>query len=568
MLIRYLLFLCAFSATHVVASAAEPAPQVFLLKKLIITDSEEKAANLPADSGGNDARVFVQDVPVLSGADFRTGIEPLFGKPITNDLLNTLANAIAQYARQQDRLIVKVLPPNQDISAGVFRLAVVVGRYDKFQFKGNRWFSSKLLQEKLGIKPGDEVRLSTLEEAVKWANTNPFRQVKVLVNELANQPGKADLIVGVEERIPLRFTASYDNYGNDYLGNNHYTGAVQFGNLWGRDHQGSYQYTTTDDPRVFQSHAVDYRVPLPWRHYLQFSGGYLKVKPTSGGGVLKQTGQNISTSLRYVIPLRTGDSPIEFTTGIDFKEGNNTLAYNNVPIIAGTTDIFQLTAGISMVKRDRRGAWLFGANVNASPGNINERNTNDAFSSRKKSNPSYPAGGGKDITATYVTSMLSVQRLLNLDRGWSLFSRALVQGASGNVPGNEQLSIGGSSTVRGFDERIYSGDQGFVFSNDLQTPTLKKNLSFLKIRPPLETRFVAFYDAAQVFYKFRDNNDVFITPLASTGLGVRLSVATNFTLSADYGWQITHFSRKPTPGILDYTTPTHARGHVKVVLAF
>jgi len=526
--------------------AAEQTP---VLKKLLIADTEVKAAGLAGESGG-EVRVFVQDVPLLAAPVFSAAMEPFMGKAITGELLNELANAIAQYARQNDRLIVKVFPPSQDIGAGVVRLAVVVGRYNELQFKGNRWFSSGLLQEKLGIKPGDEVRISTLEEAVKWANANPFRQVKVLVNDLANQPGKADLIIGVEERIPLRFTASYDDSGNEILGTRHYTGGVQFGNLWGKDHQGSYQFSTTDHQGVFQSHSFDYRVPLPWRHYLQVNGGYLKVKPVFGaGGAFTQKGENISASLRYTAALGGSSSPIEFFAGIDFKQGNNNLAYGPRTLFTTKTDVFQATTGISMVRRDQRGAWLFGANLNASPGNVNSRNTDTALSAARF-----------NTNATYLIGTFSVQRLLNLDRDWSFYSRAVAQVTTGNVPGSEQLSIGGSATVRGFNERIYSGDQGFVFSNDIQAPVIRKSLPFLpKTRAPLETRFIFFYDAAQVFYKHRDLNDAKFTPLASTGVGVRLSLPVNVNVSADYGWQITHIS---------YATPTHSRGHVKVVLAF
>lgn len=541
------LFALLWVLTAVAAfAAAEHTP---LLKKLIIADTEAKAAGLAADSGGG-VSVFVQDVPVLAAPVFSASVERFMGKAITGELLNDLANAIALYARQNDRLIVKVFPPTQDISAGVFRLAVVVGRYNELQFKGNRWFSSRLLQEKLGIKPGDEVRISTLEEAVNWANANPFRQVKVLVNDLANQPGKADLIVGVEERLPLRFTASYDDSGNDILGNRHYTGGVQFGNLWGKDHQGSYQFSTTDHQSVFQSHSFDYRVPLPWRHYLQINGGYLKVKPVFGaGGAFTQKGENISASLRYNAALRGGSNPVEFFAGIDFKEGNNNLAYGPRTLFTTKTDVFQATTGISVVRRDQRGAWLLGATLNASPGNVNSRNTNEALSAARF-----------NTNATYLTGTFSVQRLLNLDRDWSFYSRAVAQVTTANVPGSEQLSIGGSATVRGFNERIYSGDQGFVFSNDIQAPVLRKSLPFLpKTRAPLETRFIFFYDAAQVFYKHRDVSDAAFTPLASTGVGVRLSLPVNFTVSADYGWQITH---------LAYAAPTHSRGHVKVVLAF
>ena len=544
-----LFFRCALLwFLHVVAAfgAAEQTP---VLKKLLIADTEVNVTGLAGESGG-DVRVFVQDVPLLATPVFSAAMEPFMGKAITGELLNELANAIAQYARQNDRLIVKVFPPSQDIGAGVVRLAVVVGRYNELQFKGNRWFSSGLLQEKLGIKPGDEVRISTLEEAVKWANANPFRQVKVLVNDLANQPGKADLIIGVEERIPLRFTASYDDSGNEILGTRHYTGGVQFGNLWGKDHQGSYQFSTTDHQGVFQSHSFDYRVPLPWRHYLQINGGYLKVKPVFGaGGAFTQKGENISASLRYTAALGGSSSPIEFFAGMDFKEGNNNLAYGPRTLFTTKTDVFQATTGISMVRRDPRGAWLFGANLNASPGNVNSRNTDTALSAARF-----------NTNATYLIGTFSVQRLLNLDRDWSFYSRAVAQVTTGNVPGSEQLSIGGSATVRGFNERIYSGDQGFVFSNDIQAPVIRKSLPFLpKTRAPLETRFIFFYDAAQVFYKHRDLNDAAFTPLASTGVGVRLSLPVNLNVSADYGWQITH---------LAYAPPNHSRGHVKVVLAF
>jgi len=561
MLTRFILLF--FIAAIPCGWAADP---IVLLKKLIIADTEAKALAAPPDSGGN-VPVFVQDVTVLADAGFAKGVEQFVGKPITPESLGGLETLILQYSREHDRMIAKVSAPVQDASNGVIRLVVVVGRYGNIVPKGNRWFSSQLLQEKLGIKSGDEIRISTLTEAVNWANANPFRQVRVIVNDLANLPGKADLIVAVEDRLPLRLTTSYDNYGNTVVGTNHYTAGIQFGNLWGRDHMGSYQYATTDDTKLFQSHSLDYRIPLRWRHYLQFNAGYLRVKPTIGGiGDITQDGKNLNTAVRYVIPLTSGENTTDFTAGIDFKRGNNSVAYNNVPIITATNETFQLALGISTIRRDKRGGWMFGANVNASPGNLTSRNTNTALS------------GGKAVTATYVASTLSAQRLLNLDRGWSLFSRLAAQLATGSLPGGEQLSIGGATTVRGFEERIYSGDQGFVFSNDLQSPVVKTTLPFIKKLPPLETRFVAFYDAAQVFYKFEAvDNDIHLTPLASTGLGVRMGLGSHFTLTADYGWQITHFSRKPI-GIdadgkpirdrLDYPSPGNSTGHIKVVLAF
>jgi hemolysin activation/secretion protein len=430
------------------------------------------------------------------------------------------------------------------------RFAVVLGRYNQLEIRGNRWFSNKLLEEKLGIKPGDEISISRLDEAVNWANTNPFRRIQVLLNSVDQEPGKTNLIVGVQEHIPLRFATSYDDTGSDIIGNHHYTESVQFANLWGLDHEISYQYITTEHSHVFQAHSLSYRVPLPWRHYLQLSTSYSKIAPTFFGGLFVQTGENLAANLRYTVPLRGGNNPAEFFAALDFKDSNNDLEYGGGLFQRNTkSDVFQFSTGFSLVRRDTHGAWLFGANLTLSPGHFNSRNTDAVFQNARLGS-----------TARYAYASLSLQRSQTLDHGWEFYSRSYAQISTANLLGSEQLTIGGSSTVRGFDERIFAGDQGFVFSNDLMMPGWKKSLPFVaKTRPPLETRFLVFYDAAQVDYKNRIPSDITFRPLASTGVGVRMSLATNFNLNADYGWQITH---------LPSATTEHGRAHVKVVLAF
>ena len=122
----------------------------------------------------------------------------------------------------------------------------IIGRYNQLVFKGNRWFSNRLLASALGVKPGDEVRASTLEAAIDWANQNPFRQMSVLINTVDKGPDVAELDIAVEEHPPVRIAATYDDTGIAILGDNHYTGSLQFGNLWGLDQQATYQFTTTD----------------------------------------------------------------------------------------------------------------------------------------------------------------------------------------------------------------------------------------------------------------------------------------------------------------------------------
>lgn len=526
-----------------VTRAAEP--EVYLLERLVVAESDTSLQGVNVDRTSSRT-LYADQVPLLLEPDFKPILAGFLHKPITPDSVNRLSAAISDFAKTHDRLITNVTIPNQNVADGTLRFVVNIRRFNRLDFRGNHWFSSKLLQERLGIKPGDEIRLSVLEEAINWTNTNPFRRVKVVINPLAD-PGKADLLVGVQEMRPWRVAASADNYGNDILGMWHYMASVMAGNLWGLDHQGSYQFVTGNDPKIYQVHVANYRFPLPWRHFLEASASYALVDPLING-VLRQQGKSESASLKYSIPVRSDDSPIEFHAGFDFKRGNNNLEFAGTRYYASTTDTFQFSAGGSLVKRDKRGGWMFGASASFSPGNLNQRNNRQTYEgARLGANPHYVYGA------------ITVQRLLELERGWQFSSRLIAQASSTNLLGSEQLTIGGATSVRGYNTNIFAGDQGFIFNGELYSPNKLHSLE--KIRknlPPLETRFLMFYDAAQVFVK-HPQIDPAMSPLASTGFGVRMSVSNNFSVTADYGWQITH---------IPYVVKEHSRGNIKVVLAF
>ncbi len=532
---------------------AATAPEVYPLTKLLLAETEAQVSALPAESGGS-GRLFVQDLPIFAGAEFEAAIAPFFGQPISLELVNSLIAAITNHARKHDWLLSKVLVPVQKIDSGTIRLAVILGRYSDFAFQGNRWFSQKMLQQRLGLKPGDEIRLSTLEEAVNWVNSNPFRQVKVMVKETPDQPGKGQLILAVQERMPLRVAFTVDDSGNDIIGKYHFAGLLQYANLWGRDHQVSYHFVTAENPRVYQGHAIDYRVPLETRHFLQFTANYVRTHP-SFGGAFTQKGENFSVDLRYTIPLRRGNAPRDVYFGANFKETNNNLQFGGTQVLSSKTDLFHIFSGFSTVERDSRGAWMFAGSVNASPGNVNSRNTDESLSAARFGAP-----------AAYIYGSLAAQRLQKLPYEWQLWSRFTLQKSSHNLLASEQLLIGGSNTVRGYDENIFAGEKGFVLSTDMMTPMISRKLPFLRPNaPPLETRFLGFFDMAKTQYRKRFGSDITFAAIASTGVGLRSSLGNNFTLSFDYGWQLMHLPRQPGQA---KGPPLGSRGHVKLVLAF
>jgi len=542
-----LFFAVCLDSAYAQETAAPPAqPPSHLLRQILITTGIEDAQKLVPQP---EAGFVVMSPPVafLDSTELKKRLAPGENRPLDDKLLAAIAQVVENFLRQHDFPVATAVIPPQSISGGIVRVAVLFGKFRNFRFQGNRWFSDSLLKEKLRVEHGERVRLSQLDQALSWTNNNPFRRVRVHMEPV---PGtdEVDLIIGVQERLPLRLLALYDNAGNATLGKNRFIGSISYGNLWGRDHQVSYQYITSDQPEIFKAHGLDYRVPLPWRHYLQFSASYLRATPEFFDGLFTQDGESITTELRYSFPLHVRGRPIDFFTALNFKQSNNNLAFGGEEFLT-TTDIFQVSSGVSTVIRDKRGAWALSASLTYSPGEINSRNSDAAFRDSRF---------GAD--SNYVYGSFSFQRLLNLERGWEFMSRAVIQAASRNLIASEQLTAGGSATVRGFNENVFAGDEGFVFSNDVLLPVLKKPLPFkTKNQLILETRFLFFYDAANVRLKERFATDAKFAPLASTGVGVRMNVGTYLNVTADYGWQISD---------LPYPVEEHGRGHIKVTLAY
>ncbi len=532
---------------------AEAAPsKKHLLKQILIATTPEAALKL-SPVANSRLVVFSGVLSALNASELEARLDGAKDRPIEPQMLSAIAQVVEIYVRQHGFPIIEgvTIPTPQNIADGTLRLSVGLGKFREIKFLGNHWFSESLLRGSLHVAKGEIIQFADLDQAIGWTNNNnPFRRIQVRIDPVPNS-GQADLIIGVQERVPLRLIATVDDAGNDVLGRNHYSAALTYANLWGLDHQVTYQYITTNHGQYFQGHLLSYRAPLPWRHYLQFNATYMRARPDLLGGFFNQDAENISGELRYTIPLRGGDNPAEWYAALNFKESNNDLQFGGTSVQNSKTDIFELTTGASKVLRDKRGAWAFGATANFSPGHINSRNSDTAFvAARAGTKSAYSYGG------------VYFQRLLTLDRGWELNSRANLQVSDRNLLSSEALTVGGSSTVRGFNENVFAADEGFVLNNDLLLPALRQPVHVLgKDLVPLETRFLAFYDAANVRNKHTFTYDPAFKPLASTGVGVRINWASNFSASFDYGWQITHLPVAQAEDI-------HGRGHLKVTLAY
>ena len=552
------------------ASPDSPAKPVRILRHLVIGESVE-AVQQTSPAADSAFAVLSHGLASFDAAELNKRLATGGGRAIDERLLAAITQVVEAFFRQSEYPAATAVIPTQNIAEGVVRVIVFLGnraqslaasewKIRKINVQGAKWFSESLLREKLKIEQGETVRYSELDQAIGWTNNNPFRRVAVRLDPVPNT-GEADLSIAVQDAFPLRLSATVDNGGTELVGEKRYVAAVSYGNLWGKDHQVSYQYITTDRPEYYQAHGLDYRVPLSWRHYLQISGSYFHASPELYGGFFRQDGETITADLRYTVPLTIGNHSAEVYGAFSFKESNNNLTWDpqatNVQVLTSKTNVFQFSLGASTIRRDSRGAWAFAATATASPGNINSRNTDEAFDAGRFGRGDSARVGAK---ATYALLNVSIQRLQSLGHGWDFMSRIAAQVSEANLLPSEQFTIGGSASIRGYNENVFAGDHGFVFSSDLLAPAWQTPLPYLsKRRGPLGTRLLAFFDAGDTSMRRKFGSDSPRVALASTGVGVRMNLASNFSLNADYGWQL---SRLP------YAVEERSRLHLRASLSF
>ena len=516
----------------------------FSLKRLIITSTIADASDFHAPK--NSESILAIKNPLYSTPEFKKYIEKYLNTPITVDRVIDLRKDLVQYGNKHDRFLVDTAAPYIDLSTGEIKIPVLIGHYNKLHLKGNRWFSDGLIEKKLGIKEGDEIKISELGNAVTWANQNPFRQVQVVLDTMDKAPGEADLDIAVNEVRPIRLATSFSNAINSPLGNSSYSASAQMGNLWGLDHELNYQYSTNNTPKYDQSHNVDYKAPIWGQGFIKIDFAYSLVYPQSLFGYvgLNEKAKNSIADIRYIKPVTRGLWTFEYSGGIDYKQVNTNLIFGSLSQAIGVYDVAQLAAGLSITRKDPKGSWTVCLNVFESPGNFNKRNSENsyAFTSTRASTAK---------SSEYQYAKLIIERDTNLPWGMQLVSRGQLQLSTTNLQSSEELLIGGGATVRGYSQS-YSGDQGWIINQELRSRYFETKLPFNHSKKTkLNTQFITFYDYARVSYKHPLPSNIPLPTLMGTGIGIRCSVYGHFSMGSDLSFPIitpTYYDSHPTKG--------------------
>ncbi|WP_232437878.1 ShlB/FhaC/HecB family hemolysin secretion/activation protein [Burkholderia ubonensis] len=452
------------------------------------------------------------------------------GKPVTFGRLADIRAAVVKRFRAAGEPLVDVYLPEQDVTAGIVRIAVVKFRVGNVVAQGNRHFSDALLTGEMPLRHGALIRDTDVALGLALLNANPYRRVDVVYTP-GTAPNTTDIVLQTEDRLPLRVSAGYDNAGVPQLGRDRFFAGVDYGNLFGLDHDIAWQTTVSNDffrgnppiegrpnrPR-FVAHAFSYAAPLPWFDRVELFGLFAQSTPRLPDSY-SQSGISAQLSFRYdwLLPAVAGwQQQVQF--GYDFKRSNNDLEFGGMQVFGSNTHTHQVVLAWHATRTDSYGQADANVTLVTSPGHLDADNEPAAYNAVRMG-----------ASPRYAYAKISGQRVVTIGRGFSLSARGLFQWTGNTLLPAEEIGLGGDSSVRGYEPYAVQGDRGWNVQTELRAPSLVLGNSGIVLQAFM------FVDAGHVWNRSDQPTENGNAALASIGAGVRFELERFISIRATFG---------------------------------
>ena len=204
--------------------------------------------------------IDVQDVTLLPKKKVDDIIDQYKGKELTVRQMQKICDLITDEYREAGYATSRAYLPAQSIKEDKLTIKVVEGTLGKVEIRGNKYFSTEDLKKKLGLKEGSNFDYAKLQESLVYINEHPDRYSKAVLVP-GETPGSTDIILDVEDRLPIHINGEFDTYGSRYIGANRYNVNVADNNLFGEDDKLYLKYLASNES-LYRSYLATYRVPF------------------------------------------------------------------------------------------------------------------------------------------------------------------------------------------------------------------------------------------------------------------------------------------------------------------
>lgn len=515
-----------FSLLSSVAFAAQQTESSPKLKAVVLVDDSSKVK----DDGLNQLN-GINFNGVAAEKDLEKELTPFLSSlSLTADGAKELCEAVAAHYRDSEDLRVAVSMPDQDNSNGVAQLVVTPQRVGELNVKNNQYTESNNVKKWVRLAKSEPVNEKTLAQDLGWINSNPFRSVKVDYQASEN-PAVTNVDLIVSDKKSWKVSSGVDNTGTNPIGPIRIFGKLDVNDFIFTDHMLNIQATTADHYKEYQGYTVQYTAPLPWRNTLRIFGSYTATDPDRAPFPQKHR-ETFQASGRYAIPQWFGTNlwvdQITYDLGYDFKGTNTNILFEDdaAPVQKMLAYIGQITSSVNAVRARGGNKITAGAELVGSPGRYLPHQTDADFNNLRA-----------DATPVYLYSRLSFGVDQKLPEDWKVTLLGRAQLSVSNLLPSEQFSLGGFSTVRGYDERVVNGDNAVCGNLEIRTPEFAvAGIWMPKFGDSLS--ILGFVDAGYAWYREAVADTPTAQSLLGFGPGIRYNVSNYFTSRLDVGFPL------------------------------
>jgi hemolysin activation/secretion protein len=505
---------------------AAPMVGVLWTCDVLAADAPAVPAPVPATQNTFDIQEFrVLGNHVLEPRVIERAVYPFLGPARTIDTVKQAADALEKAYKAAGFGAIYVDIPEQEVANGIVRLKVTEGKLESVHVRGERYFSGRQILAALpALEIGKSPNLPALQQELTALNARTADRTTTPILKAGSEPGTVDVDLAVQDTLPLHGSLQYDNRHTADTTPNRATAALSYDNLWQRQDSIGVQYQTAPaDPSNAEVFMANYL------GHVGSDGGQVAMSYTHTSsnvlalGTLGVLGKGSIYGAHWLQPLEnTAASSQSINAGVDYK---NVLT-SVLPDATGSTASGPVNAPVKYINWSAAysGSWwrarqAYSVSAGVNFGVRSVLNSVDEFeNARYNADPDY----------FYIR--LGFNGTQKLPGGFALLQRVSAQWADSPLVNNEQFSLGGADTVRGYLEAETLGDSGLADTWELHSPSLGPHAG--AIFSPLYAFVFVDGGVATLIDPLPGQRENYT--LWSDGLGLRLENSHGFTGSVDY----------------------------------
>ncbi|MDH5392669.1 MAG: BamA/TamA family outer membrane protein [Gammaproteobacteria bacterium] len=474
------------------------------------------ALEAPPDLQFDVVRYEVTGSNAMSSAEVTNILKPYLGRHYSLAGLSSAVEELERHLKKKGYSFHRVVLIPQSLRNGIVKLHIYEFKLGALKVSGNQYFSDENIKHSLpSLIEGQAPNTRLLNKSLSIANHHPDKSLQMIFKEGEKQ-NTIDVELKVADKTPATGYVQLANTGSENSGETRLGLGYQYSNLFNKDHVANINYSTsTEQPENVSQWVLSYSMPFyDIGDKLSFYYSDSKVESLTlfenNPGLFDVSGIGSVLGMRYTLGfLNIKSFKQKVTLGLDVKEFNNRISSAD---FGGAIDESTVRSGPVSIEYEfsrPKGRSPFALSVSYHHNQIDD----EAYLLQDRAPDTN--WGLTRYRAQY--DMPLSDWLLRFKLSGQYADRALISA--------EQFTVGGSRSVRGYEEVAALGDRGHYFNLELWKKIKSSHLSG-----------AVFYDSAQT--ELTELTDTNISAplknnLASMGVGLRWSWSRYLAVSAD-----------------------------------